>query len=148
MGNIRYLDSFANASYHALQVQAQKRYSNGFTAGLAYTFGKALGEGYGRNDPAGNVNPTYQDPVQGEWLRGDAELHRLRTVVGEEIERALMSLSEDARTVVLLDLEGLTEQEVADVMDCPAGTIKSRLWRARAALRHQLADYSGNQVVK
>ena len=94
------------------------------------------------------VNPTSQGPVQGEWLRGDAELHRLRTVVGEEIERALMSLSEDARTVVLLDLEGLTEQEVAGVMGCPVGTIKSRLWRARAALRHQLADYSGNQVVK
>jgi RNA polymerase sigma-70 factor (ECF subfamily) len=94
------------------------------------------------------VNPTYQDPVQGEWLRGDAELHRLRTVVAEEIERALMSLSEDARTVVLLDLEGLTEQEVADVMSCPVGTIKSRLWRARAALRHLLADYSRNQVAK
>ncbi len=94
------------------------------------------------------VNPPYQDPVQGEWLRGDAELHRLRTVVGEEIERALMSLSEDARTVVLLDLEGLTEHEVADVMGCPVGTIKSRLWRARAALRHQLADYSRNRVVK
>jgi RNA polymerase sigma-70 factor (ECF subfamily) len=94
------------------------------------------------------VNPIYQDPVQGEWLRGDAELHRLRTVVGDEIERALMSLSEDARTVVLLDLEGLTEQEVADAMGCPAGTIKSRLWRARAALRHQLADYSRNRVAK
>jgi RNA polymerase sigma-70 factor (ECF subfamily) len=94
------------------------------------------------------VNPPYQDPAQGEWLRGDAELHRLRTVVGEEIQRALMSLSEDARTVVLLDLEGLTEQEVADVMGCPVGTIKSRLWRARAALRHQLADYSRNRAVK
>jgi RNA polymerase sigma-70 factor (ECF subfamily) len=94
------------------------------------------------------VKPTYEDPVQGEWLRGDAELHRLRTIVGEEIERALMSLSEDARTVVLLDLEGLTEQEVADAMGCPAGTIKSRLWRARAALRHQLADYSRNRVAK
>jgi RNA polymerase sigma-70 factor, ECF subfamily len=94
------------------------------------------------------VNPTYQDPAQGEWLRGDAELHRLRTVVGEEIERALMSLSEDARTVVLLDLEGLTEQEVADVVGCPVGTIKSRLWRARAALRHQLVDYSRNQVAE
>jgi len=70
LGNIRYLDSFANASYHALQVQAQKRYSNGFTAGLAYTFGKALGEGYGRNDPAGSVNSTYQDPSNRRANRG------------------------------------------------------------------------------
>jgi hypothetical protein len=70
LGNIRYLDSFANASYHALQVQAQKRYSNGFTAGLAYTFGKALGEGYGRNDPAGSVNSVYQDPSNRRANRG------------------------------------------------------------------------------
>jgi hypothetical protein len=70
LGNIRYLDSFANANYHALQVQAQKRYSNGITAGLAYTYGKALGEGYGRNDPAGNVQPTYQDPNDRRANRG------------------------------------------------------------------------------
>jgi hypothetical protein len=62
LGNIRYLDSYANATYHALQVQAQKRYSYGLTMGLAYTYGKALGEGYGRNDPAGDVEALYQDP--------------------------------------------------------------------------------------
>jgi len=62
LNNIRYLDSFANASYHGLQVQAQKRYSHGVTLGLAYTYSKSLGEGYGRNDPAGDVQSVYQDP--------------------------------------------------------------------------------------
>jgi hypothetical protein len=61
-GNIRYLDSFANGFYHGLQVQAQKRYSSGLTVGLAYTYSKATGEGYGRNDPAGDVNTIYQNP--------------------------------------------------------------------------------------
>jgi len=70
LGNIRYLDSFANANYNALQVQVQKRYGHGFTAGLAYTYGKALGEGYGRNDPAGGVQPTYQDPNDRRSNRG------------------------------------------------------------------------------
>ncbi|MBL8290276.1 MAG: TonB-dependent receptor [Bryobacterales bacterium] len=62
LNDVRYLDSFANASYHGLQVQAQKRYSHGVTLGLAYTFSKSLGEGYGRNDPAGDVQSTYQNP--------------------------------------------------------------------------------------
>jgi len=62
LNNIRYLDSFASASYHGLQVQAQKRYSRGMTLGLAYTYSKSLGEGYGRNDPGGDVQTVYQNP--------------------------------------------------------------------------------------
>ena len=59
-----------------------------------------------------------------------------------DVERAIASLPDHAREVVLLDLEGLSESEIASVLGVAVGTVKSRLSRARASLRELLEAYA------
>lgn len=71
----------------------------------------------------------------------ELEPRQVREVVGHELEEALMSLTEEARVAVLLDLQGFSEAEMAEMLGCAAGTVKSRLFRARATLREKLRDH-------
>jgi RNA polymerase sigma-70 factor (ECF subfamily) len=66
----------------------------------------------------------------------------LNKELGAQLDRALRDLPEKLRTVVLLyDVEGLPYDEIAAIAGCPLGTVKSRLFNARAALRDKLAPY-------
>ena len=80
--------------------------------------------------------------LESSFLRDDLDGAGLRSLVGAEIEAALSSLSDHARSVVLLDVEGFTESEIAAMLGCPLGTVKSRLSRARVLLRERLKDYA------
>jgi RNA polymerase sigma-70 factor (ECF subfamily) len=88
------------------------------------------------------VHADTEGLVDADRLRDDIEVDQLRKIVSRELEAALLTLSEDARTVILLDLEGMTEAEIADVLGCAIGTVKSRLSRARMVLRQRLKDYA------
>ena len=64
------------------------------------------------------------------------------TEVLTDLDRALSRLPEEFKTPLLLaEVEGLPLDEVARVMDCPVGTVKSRIFRAKERLRDYLKDY-------
>lgn len=66
----------------------------------------------------------------------------LNKELGTQLDQALRDLPEKLRTVVLLyDIEGLAYEEIAAIVACPLGTVKSRLFNARNALRSKLAPY-------
>jgi RNA polymerase sigma-70 factor, ECF subfamily len=63
-----------------------------------------------------------------------------------EVRAAVMRLSDKLRAVVILhDLEGLSYEEIATALEIPLGTVKSRLFNARAELRELLAGYVQGQ---
>jgi RNA polymerase sigma-70 factor (ECF subfamily) len=85
-----------------------------------------------------------QDPEQYDR---QAKLKEIDTpegvVLTEEIrkvvERAIQQLPEDLRTaIVLREIEGLSYEEIAEAMDCPVGTVRSRIFRAREAIDKRL----------
>jgi RNA polymerase sigma-70 factor (ECF subfamily) len=61
----------------------------------------------------------------------------------EEVEEALKNLPEEYRTaIVLVDIEELSYEEAAKVMDCAIGTVRSRVSRGRRMLQVALRDYA------
>jgi RNA polymerase sigma-70 factor, ECF subfamily len=59
--------------------------------------------------------------------------------IRQVVEKALEQLPEDLRTaIVLRELEGLSYEEIAEAMDCPVGTVRSRIFRAREAIDKKL----------
>src|SRR5271167_3701557 len=59
--------------------------------------------------------------------------------IRDTVNRAIENLPEDLRTaIVLRELEGLSYEDIAQTMDCPVGTVRSRIFRAREAIDKKL----------
>jgi RNA polymerase sigma-70 factor (ECF subfamily) len=64
--------------------------------------------------------------------------------IGNTVNRAMEALPEDLRTAITLrEIEGLSYEEIANVMNCPIGTVRSRIFRAREAIAAELRPLLG-----
>ena len=96
----------------------------------------------GRRPPSSDI-----DVEDAEHFEGVSPLKDIETpesvLFGDELKRvvndAIKNLPDDLRTAVTLrEFEGLSYEDIAEVMECPVGTVRSRIFRAREAIEKQV----------
>lgn len=93
-----------------------------------------------------NVELDLQDPDQydlhAKLKETDTpEAITLSNELRETVERAIAALPEDLRTAIILrELEGMSYEEIAQTMECPVGTVRSRIFRARDAINKKIGS--------
>lgn len=94
-------------------------------------------------DPEFSLFEQLHQPFLLWW--GNTEREFLNRLLREDLEQAIDTLPEQFRVaVVLADVQGLAYQEIADVLDVPIGTIRSRLARGRALLQKALWEHAAD----
>ncbi|MBD3308760.1 sigma-70 family RNA polymerase sigma factor [candidate division KSB3 bacterium] len=80
--------------------------------------------------------------VTGEYQERNPQNMLLAKEFVQQMEDAIASLPPEQRIVLTLcEFQGLSYQEMADILECPIGTVRSRLSRARTALQNIIGDY-------
>jgi RNA polymerase sigma-70 factor (ECF subfamily) len=96
----------------------------------------------GRRPPGDDVEAEIAEQMDlGGRLReiGTPESHLLTDEIARTVQQALDDLPEDLRTaIVLREFDGLSYEEIATAMECPIGTVRSRIFRAREAIDKRL----------
>jgi RNA polymerase sigma-70 factor (ECF subfamily) len=101
----------------------------------------------GRRPPGDDVEAEVAEQMDmGNRLRefGTPESHLLTEEIARTVQTALDELPDDLRTaIVLREFEGMSYEEIASAMDCPIGTVRSRIFRAREAIDKRLRPLLG-----
>lgn len=91
------------------------------------------------------VELDAEEETRAEWLDSRANNPHnilIQKVEREEICAAIVNLPHHQREVIVLrDIEGFSYQQIASILQCPAGTVMSRLGRAREQLRNALVQW-------
>ena len=96
----------------------------------------------GRRPPSGDIDAADAEQYEGESALKEYASPE-RELLTDEIQRvvamAIDELPDDLKTAITLrELEGMSYEEIADAMDCPIGTVRSRIFRAREAIDTKL----------
>ncbi len=96
----------------------------------------------GRRPPATDVEAEEAVYVDGGMKMSDRDTPE-QLIQRDEVERVIFdtidSLPEELRTAITLrEMEGLSYEEIAETMDCPIGTVRSRIFRAREAIETKM----------
>lgn len=109
---------------------------------IAVNTAKNYLESQGRRPPGTGIDIESAEVLDSmESLRDVAtpERNMLTGEIAETVNRAIAALPPDLRTAITLrDLDGLSYEEIAQVMECPIGTVRSRIFRAREAINKEL----------
>jgi len=91
-------------------------------------------------DYEADLSESEQTVVESRMRHGDTpEAAALSDEIHQTVNRAVEGLPEDLRTAIILrEIEGLSYEEIAAAMDCPVGTVRSRIFRAREAIDRNL----------
>ena len=117
-------------------LKREKLRSGAFAAGMEEKFLGTKGVSTRGGDPA---DPENEYTTGTLIEQNNPETNYEMTEIRERIQSALQTLSPEQRAVVVLfDLEGFSHREIAELMDCPEGTVMSRLHYGRMKLREQL----------
>jgi RNA polymerase sigma-70 factor (ECF subfamily) len=91
-------------------------------------------------------NEEAEDTEEGQQLKdmNTPENELMSRQVAETVNQTLQELPEELRTAITLrEIEGLSYEEIAQVMNCPIGTVRSRIFRAREAIAERLRPQLG-----
>jgi RNA polymerase sigma-70 factor (ECF subfamily) len=109
---------------------------------IAVNTAKNYLESQSRRPPGSDMEVESAELIEGgEGLRDQAtpERQMLTNEIATTVHRVLELLPPDLRTAITLrEIEGMSYEEIAEVMDCPIGTVRSRIFRAREAIDLEL----------
>lgn len=109
---------------------------------IAVNTAKNYLESQGRRPPSADIEIEGAELLEGvNGLRdlGTPERNLLTDEIADTVNRVIGALPADLRMAITLrDLDGLSYEEIAHVMECPIGTVRSRIFRAREAIDKEL----------